>query len=145
VWRDDSGTVELWRERQAALRPGGQWQAARRGTGQSHDDGWKWHGGATLGFGAPAAKLRHSSTTASEGEHGGCGTYPETTTGLDSEAPGQELRSGSFMSARAAGGCRSRWPMEARHLATESPTGGPHASLIFKFQKNSKILFRTKK
>jgi hypothetical protein len=47
--------------------------------------------------------------------------------GLDSEALrqgssfGQELRSGSFMPARAAGGCRTRWPMEARHLATESP------------------------
>jgi hypothetical protein len=71
--------------------------------------------------------------------------------GLDSLAPGQgssfgqELRSGSFMPACAAGGCRPRCPMEARHLATESPTGGPHVSVIFKFQKNSKILFRTKK
>jgi hypothetical protein len=97
-------------ERGSELQPGAWSQAARRRTGRDHDNGWKWHGGATLGSGAPAAKLRHGGTMASKGEHGGCST-----------------------------------PVLARHLATKSPTGGPHASVIFKFQKNSKIAFRSKK
>jgi hypothetical protein len=36
-------------------------------------------------------------------------------------------------------------PVEARHLATESPTGGPHASVIFKFQKKLKNPFLLQK
>jgi hypothetical protein len=123
---------------------------ARRGTGRGHGDGWKWHGGATLFSGALAAKLRHSSTTASEGEHGGCGTYPEMTTGSGQRGARtrEQLRTGVAVGELYAGACSRRVQPT---MANGSTTPGDrvtdrwaHTSVIFKFQKNSKILFCTK-
>jgi hypothetical protein len=75
-------------------------------------DGWKWHGGATLGSGAPAAKLRHGGTMASKGEHDGCGTYPETTTrfGQRGARTGEQLRTRVEVGELYAGACGMRVP-----------------------------------
>jgi hypothetical protein len=104
--------VELRRERQAALRPGGQRQAARRGTGSGHDDDWKWHGSATLGSGAPAMKLQHDSTMASEGEHDGCGTYLKSTTrsGQRGARTREQLRTRVAVGGLYASACGRRVP-----------------------------------
>jgi hypothetical protein len=86
--------------------------AARRGTGRGHGDGWKWHGGTTPGSGSPAAKLRHGNATASEGEHGDCGTYPETATGFGQRGArtGLQLRTRVAAGELYAGACGRRVP-----------------------------------
>jgi hypothetical protein len=61
--------------------------------------------------------------TGTEARHGSFGTA--------TEASDKSCWPGTFMPARAAGGRRPRWAMEAQHPATESPTGGPHASAEF--------------
>jgi hypothetical protein len=99
-------------ERGSELQPGAWSQAARRRTGRDHGDGWKWHGGATLGSDALAAKLRHGGTLASKGEHGGCGTYPETTTGFGQRGArtGEQLRTRVEVGELYAGACGRRVP-----------------------------------
>jgi hypothetical protein len=75
-------------------------------------DDWKWHDGATLGSGAPAAKLRHGGTMASKGEHGACGTYPETTTrfGQRGARTGEQLRTRVEVGELYASACGMRVP-----------------------------------
>jgi hypothetical protein len=114
-------------------------------------DGWKWHGGATLGSGAPAVKLWHGGTMASKGEHGGCGTYPETTMefGQRGARTGEQLRTRVEVGELYAGACGRRVPPT---MANGSTTPGnrvtdrwaPHVS-DFQISKKLKNPFPLKK
>jgi hypothetical protein len=86
-------------------------------------DGWKWHGGATLGSGALAAKLRHDGTMASKGEYGGYDTYLETTTGFGQlgARTGEQLRTRVEVGELYVGACGRRVPPT---MASGSTTPG---------------------